>query len=463
MRRLRTHRTCKSSEYPPVHLVDSNAAQSDAFVVTVFPLFADSSLAPVDAFDPVITPDFDETNDPQNDSFSTGNTFGIGDANLRPNDALSVTLSVPISDSSAAQDDVLAAYPVATLADSNAAQGDTLVASLSASMADSNATPVDAFVARVKALLADSNSTQADAASARVQAFLADSNATPTDVLTARIRAVLADTGATPSDVLAAHVIASLAESNAAQTDAIVASVVSPAAQNLSGWWRGYAGALPFAGTPSAGISGNAGQRLVSAASDPAVGALNGFGTMSFNGTTNLLKTFSAPGTFFGVGGTMTITALAWITNCGAYGFTSGVSDANFFICDSAPSIVGTSFAKYTGVPQWAPMVQDGGGTYIKPAPMNLSLGAWAMYSMRCDGTRVRSRINGGAENVSALSLASAPVYTATDMILGSAYNGSSAFFNGFLAELMVSPVDLGTAGQDVQRNYFNSRYGLAL
>ena len=258
-----------------------------------------------------------------------------------------------------------------------------------------------------------------------------------------------------------------------AQGGALVSTVtapLTPAGQNLSGWWRGYAGALPLAGVASAGTSGNVGQRLVSAGVDPTVGALNGLGTMTFNGTTQFLKTLSAPGLFFGAGGQMTITVLANIVTLAAYNFGSGITDTNFFTCDlavggAAPSIVGTSIAKYATVPKWVPLVQDGGGTYVESVGQTFALSTWIMFSMRSDGTTVKSRINGGAEVTNlAPNIASAPTYnTIPNMAIGCTYNESIRATQMQIAEILVSPTDLGTAGQDIQRSYFNSRYALAL
>jgi hypothetical protein len=259
---------------------------------------------------------------------------------------------------------------------------------------------------------------------------------------------------------------AALAQMAQIAAGAGVAAVPTPASQNLSAWWRGYAGGLPLAGVASAGTSGAAGHQLVTGGANPTVGTLNGLGTMQFNGSTQFLKTFAAPGVFFGAGGTMTITVLANVATLANYNFGSGVTDTNFFICDNGagggPDLVGTSIAKYATVPKWQPLVQDAGGSYREPPGITFALSTWIMFSMRCDGTNVYARLNGGAETVSP-ALAGAPVYTTANMAIGCTYNESIPATQMQIAEILVSPTDLGTAGQDVQRGYFNSRYGLAL
>ena len=131
MRRLRTVRTCREAENPPVlvTLVDENAAQSDALVVT------------------------------------SGGVIGIAlsDSNAAQNDELDVSMSFAISDSNDPQTDAVDPDVVAISADSNATTTDALAAKLSAIMADFNATQNDSIVASVRASIPDSNATQNDA------------------------------------------------------------------------------------------------------------------------------------------------------------------------------------------------------------------------------------------------------------------------------------------------------------
>ena len=117
MRRLRTTRTCRAIENPPIRvaLADSNATQGDAIIVT------------------------------------SGGVIDVGltDSNATPIDVIDVATVIDLIDSNASQNDAIGPATTVAILDSNAAQSDTIVATVEPALADSNATQTDSLSASI--------------------------------------------------------------------------------------------------------------------------------------------------------------------------------------------------------------------------------------------------------------------------------------------------------------------------
>lgn len=223
-------------------------------------------------------------------------------------------------------------------------------------------------------------------------------------------------------------------------------SAFDPATLSLTGWWRASYAGSPWPGIASAGSS--SGRNLAEATNPPSIGtALNGLTPANFEGTDDIiassfqLDSFVSSGAWYvGVlarAGALAAAVATFIDAClitepnGQWGIAVSASGARAFTNDGANKATG--FVTF-GTSTW---------TWIE---------AWY------DGTTLSISSNGGTPaTVAAGSLTSPNLRTPT--LAGS---GASSFFNGQIAEVVLSNATL-LASRANLKSYINTRYGLSL
>ena len=228
----------------------------------------------------------------------------------------------------------------------------------------------------------------------------------------------------------------------------------SPAQLTLSGWWRGYSGSAPWAGTASGGTSGS--HSLTTAGADPTGGTLNGHGTATFNGSTEYLTS------------SLTIATLFHTTG-------GAISDAGFlFLLFKATAAV----AGGTGTPYSWPAVATSGASIIASFASDgfhfslynggynevidaCATGAYHAGQMEWDGVSVgEARLDNGSW--SALGVDEMNNTTSDTLMVGANF-AAAAFFTGAIVEIITAPSSLGHTTADKIRAYINTRYGVAV
>ena len=214
----------------------------------------------------------------------------------------------------------------------------------------------------------------------------------------------------------------------------------------LTGWWR-----ADYAGSPWA--DDVASNDLTEATNAPATGAaVNGRTPADFDGTNDLL---TAPGTL-----DTYMNAAAWSAVFLAYVDTAPTDPGDGARYTVAAILSDTAAYMALGVTDggFYAEVADGIGasSTIKQA---CSTGAWHMLFVRYNGTNIEL----GVDQVALSSQAYASLGGVAGTVkIGRNWDGS-AFYDGKLIEVLVADHAISNADRTSIRQYFNTRYGLAL
>ncbi len=238
-------------------------------------------------------------------------------------------------------------------------------------------------------------------------------------------------------------------------------SAFDPGTLNLTGWWRASYAGSPWTPTASAGPSGSNGN-LAEATNPPATGlAVNGHTPADFDGTDDRLVTASANG------------------EVDFYGTTLYATDSYtiivLFYADAA--VAGQGAALYDEAVLWGEQGATGGpilsfstdgvkGGHFdfatwKSVSVAASTGNWHAAFLRYDNTNIEVGVDSGAVS----SITPDPGgYTpsSADVNIGMNY-AASKYFDGRIAEIMISSEALDDTARANIISYFNDRYGLAL
>jgi hypothetical protein len=235
--------------------------------------------------------------------------------------------------------------------------------------------------------------------------------------------------------------------------------ILDPASLNLSLWSRASYGGSPWASLASAGVS--SGRDLVEGTNPPAVGAAI-TGTLTpadFDGTNDKLRTPISPGILlfsdFITASAFTFVVLFKADTAAADGGDSASYDNPCLIGDiSNDGGIGVAFSD-SGVRGFSYSGQDWSSTAVACAT-----GAWHCAQVKLVSGVLKTRVDTGSwnnqnrNNVAVASIGAAPV-------IGRNYNAK--FFDGKIAEIIMSPVALSDAVLTQLVAYFNWRYALSL
>jgi hypothetical protein len=234
----------------------------------------------------------------------------------------------------------------------------------------------------------------------------------------------------------------------------VAPSAFSPATLSLTGWWFDYAGS-PWLGTVSAGTSGSGNNDLEEGTNPPSIGAaLNGYDTANFDGTNDVL---------FGETGVTTTTYLDASAGSVAILFNadSAVAAAAAGAAYESPALFGgNTGGTYYGIHYDAAGVRvtlyDGAWKEVIVAAL---VGEWNLAQVKHDGVNLMLRVNSGAW----FSVAAGAIGNLTaPMAIGPDYN-SAAFFDGKVAEVIVSDTVFSDGTFDQIITYISSKYAIDL
>lgn len=239
------------------------------------------------------------------------------------------------------------------------------------------------------------------------------------------------------------------------------AGTYDPSTINFSTWLRASFSASPWAAVASAGVSGS--HSYSEATNPPSAGAaLNSLTPADFDGTNDRLARSGVTQDTFVSTTAYTIVVLynadAAATDAGTSnqydnpalvtGFSSGAIGGSFMVAYSSG---GLGAAHYDG------------SSWLGITSGSAHNGAWTLGQARFDAGFLGVRLNGGAwadnakGSVSGLSEATSP-----GIRIGANYN-LSAFFNGRIAEVMISATALSDATLNNIRSYISARYAISV
>lgn len=231
-------------------------------------------------------------------------------------------------------------------------------------------------------------------------------------------------------------------------------AVFDPATLALSAWYRASFAGSPWAPVASAGISGTQGS-MTEATNPPATGAaLNGLTPADFDGTNDVLSNANSLSTFIGAAAwsiavLINPTATAAVRSVGA-----GYSDPAII----AETTQGYWYLTYTTSGVTVGHYDSVAGVW-KEANQACSSGSWHLVQAWFDGVNISISV----DSVAATSVASTNQELAGVGVLKFGDAFGAPFYDGLIAEVMLSLVDLGAPARADIKSYVNSRCALAL
>lgn len=230
-----------------------------------------------------------------------------------------------------------------------------------------------------------------------------------------------------------------------------VSGVIDPASLALSGWYRDYTAALPWAGKASAGTSGTPTLQTGGFGAPGAGATSNGRTSAAFPADKYIRDAVGLVGAY--------ITPTAWRAIIVARFDAPAAAGANpyndaAFLQDGSNGVWGVAinstnifaYAYVGGTPKVAAVAYPGTG--------------WHMIDASYDGATLSCSVDGGTPGT--IASATPNDCTADTLIVGASYNGATKY-NGDIAEIITAKTTLsGTSTADFKA-YVNNYYGLAL
>lgn len=229
-----------------------------------------------------------------------------------------------------------------------------------------------------------------------------------------------------------------------------------PGTLYLSGWWRAPYNGKPWWGNNSLGVSGP-NNPLTESFPTPSVGAsLNGYTVADYDGVDDEIGTATGPArqmTFFLTTTSGTIICL----------FNADTADADDPITTWAnPSLCGME-AGGGGVTLAYSSAGARAGIFTGGAWVNLSVaastGSWHVAMMKWGGGTMYLRVDSGSWS----SIAAGAITDLASYMISGINQSGAVFYDGSVAEIMMSQNALSDSECDGIKAYMNARYGLSL
>ncbi len=226
-----------------------------------------------------------------------------------------------------------------------------------------------------------------------------------------------------------------------------------PSVLSLDGWYQASYSGSPWSPTASAGTSGTNGTLVTSSVAPSTGTAVNSLTPATFNGSTQALVSGTAAMSALASVGAMTLLVLmkASATTAAASDFY----DDPLLAGDSGGNcgLVYTSSGVRAGVFQ---------ASSKQTTSIALATGTWALCVMRYDGTNVKCRVSTSSGTTDATPVASGNPVFGTSLYVGRNY-ANAKHYAGDILEVITSATALSDANLVTIRDYYNTRYSLAL
>lgn len=228
-------------------------------------------------------------------------------------------------------------------------------------------------------------------------------------------------------------------------------TVLDPAALALSGWYRDYTAALPWAGKASAGPSGTPTLQTAGLGTPGAGAPSNGKTSAAFPNDKYIRDAVGNVGTY--------ITRTAWRAVIVARFDAPAAAGANpyndaAFLQDAANGTWGVGLNS-TNVFAYL---------YVGATPFVATVAypgtGWHMVDASYDGATLSVSVDGGTPGT--IACATPFDCTADTLLVGCSYNGA-VYYNGDIAEIMTAKTILSGTTTAQFKAYVNSYYGLSL
>lgn len=239
------------------------------------------------------------------------------------------------------------------------------------------------------------------------------------------------------------------------------AAVFNPATLNLTTWLRASFASSPWAGVASAGVSGS--HSYSEATNPPSVGAaLNSLNPADFDGTNDRLARSGVTQDTFVSSTEYTVIVLynadAAATDAGASAQYSNPALVTGF---SSVGIGGSFMVAYSSAGLGA--AHYDGSSWLGITSGSAHNGAWTLGQARFSGGFLGVRLNGGAFVDNAKGSVSGLADGGTSGVRIGANYDASLFFDGRIAEVMISATALSDATLNNIRSYISARYAISV
>jgi len=236
-----------------------------------------------------------------------------------------------------------------------------------------------------------------------------------------------------------------------------VSSTFNPATLSLDAWYRASYAGPTWSPTASAGSSGDNGNLEFYTGDAPDAGsAVNGFTPALFDSGLNQDLYNQGQADYF-------ISTTAW-TVVMLFKADSFVAHVGDYEDTGLFSTTGGQLGMYvssSGVVVW----QEPSGETKRTVAVALSSATWAMCVGRYDGTNIKCRVStsGGTTDATPVAVGTALSLTGLALTFGVSADAVSAWLEGNVLEIMTTTTALSDATLVSIRDYFNTRYALAL
>lgn len=238
---------------------------------------------------------------------------------------------------------------------------------------------------------------------------------------------------------------------------AVISSGLDRTTLALTGFWRNFSTSFPNAGTASAGGSANQDFHVSGSFQAPTAGsALNGHGTLDYDGTNDQSKLEGTTGDYIN-NNASSGWALVFLDTLDAAG-------ANYY--DDAGVVMDNS-----GTAGYQVSINSSGvrfglydGAYKATPYAALSTGAWQLIQWKHDGTNAKVRVNNGSWQSTAVgNIAGATLGGDFFASAGWQALSNSQALDGRLAELAITDIVLTDGQFDQIRADINTYYGISI
>jgi len=228
-------------------------------------------------------------------------------------------------------------------------------------------------------------------------------------------------------------------------------SVFDPATLALSGWYKDYAVALPWAGAASAGASGTPTLQAAGLGAPDAGVTLNGKHSAAFPADKFIRDSVGSVGTYVtltawravilarinsaAAPGAQRYNDAAWLQDGGNGNWGIGLNSSDVFVYQFVSGVYKVASVGYPGT-------------------------GWCMVDASFDGATLSISVDGGTPGTFA---SGTPIdYSADPLLVGASYNGATKL-DGDIMEIMTAKTTLASTSSARFKAYFNARYGLSL
>jgi hypothetical protein len=221
---------------------------------------------------------------------------------------------------------------------------------------------------------------------------------------------------------------------------------IDPSTLSLTGWWKNWGGSSPWSGSASAGVSGDGSHDLV-AGDIPATTTLNSLNVADFDGTADTLLGEGTLDSYFNTS-----------VVCGLMLVNSDVSQSRTLLADTSSQV----HVRISATEALFEIDNLGTAASVSRA---FTHSAWQLITFRFDGANLQVGVNEspGASGGGSTEVRTDPISSLSNQPGVAKQPGGVSFYNGKIAEIILTDQALTDVQFAGLKLYINNRYALSL